>query len=481
MIHAVYARQSVEKKDSVSIEAQIHSCTKYIEGEYRVYEDRGFSGKNTDRPAFQAMLQDIEKGRIQKVWVYRLDRFSRSVSDFSQIWARLEQRRVEFESISEKFDTSTPTGRLMLNIIMAFAQMERETTAERVRDNYYHRFSLGAWPGGPAPLGFDNLRITDPEGRRVASLAANAHKELVQRIYQSYPAPGASLGSIARELTAEGVPCGKRRGWDSVAVARILKNPVYVMADEEIYLYFVGQGIPVEQPAEAFRGRMGCHLAGKRNRSGREAGTPRLSLANHMGFIPSELWLACQEKLACNRQLDRTHVGKYSWLSGLLKCGKCGYAIKISRAGDAFYLHCSGHTNLNICDAAFQIDLKELEARVGDAIAELLAQCPEERPPAEPDSRSSEKLRQIETRIARLLAAYAQSTAITAGYLDREINKLERQRQELIRGEGQRESRQAVQRIDFPSLTAAEKKLVAARLIDRILLRETDADVIWAV
>ena len=143
---AIYARQSIDKKDSISIETQIEYCKRFSSEAPLVFYDKGFSGKNTNRPAFQQLMEAVETGQVSKIIVYRLDRFSRSIADFSQIWTKLEQRNVEFQSVTENFDTSSPMGRAMLNIVLVFAQLERETTAERVRDNYQHRFALGSWP-----------------------------------------------------------------------------------------------------------------------------------------------------------------------------------------------------------------------------------------------------------------------------------------------------------------------------------------------
>ena len=142
---AIYARQSVDKADSLSIQGQIDLCMKQTSEEVKIYQDKGYSGKNTNRPAFQRMMEDVEKGLIKKIVVYRLDRFSRSLADFSRLWEVLKRCGVEFVSINETFDTASPMGRAMLSIIMVFAQLERETTAERVRDNYYQRVKLGAW------------------------------------------------------------------------------------------------------------------------------------------------------------------------------------------------------------------------------------------------------------------------------------------------------------------------------------------------
>ena len=129
---AIYARQSIDKKDSISIESQIEFCQYELKGgQYRLYTDKGYSGKNTDRPKFQELMQDIEKGIISKVIVYKLDRISRSILDFANMMESFQLHGVEFVSSTEKFDTSTPMGRAMLNICIVFAQLERETIQKR--------------------------------------------------------------------------------------------------------------------------------------------------------------------------------------------------------------------------------------------------------------------------------------------------------------------------------------------------------------
>ncbi|HEX3027705.1 MAG TPA: recombinase family protein, partial [Clostridia bacterium] len=121
-ITAIYARQSIDKKDSISVESQIEFCRRECAGLYEIYEDRGFSGKNINRPAFERLMRDVEAGRVSKLVCYRLDRISRSILDFGSIWETLSCAGVEFVSVNEKFDTSTPGGRAMLYIIMVFAQ-----------------------------------------------------------------------------------------------------------------------------------------------------------------------------------------------------------------------------------------------------------------------------------------------------------------------------------------------------------------------
>ena len=127
-IDAIYARQSVDKKDSISIESQIEFCKYELKGgNCKEYKDKGYSGKNTERPQFQQLMRDIESGLVRKVVVYKLDRISRSILDFANMMELFQQYNVEFVSSTEKFDTSTPMGRAMLNICIVFAQLERET------------------------------------------------------------------------------------------------------------------------------------------------------------------------------------------------------------------------------------------------------------------------------------------------------------------------------------------------------------------
>lgn len=117
-IDAIYGRQSIDKKDSISIESQFEFCRYELKGgEGREYKDKGYSGKNIERPDFQRLLQDIKLGLIKRVIVYKLDRISRSIVDFAKLMELFKQYNVEFVSCTEKFDTSTPMGRAMLNIL----------------------------------------------------------------------------------------------------------------------------------------------------------------------------------------------------------------------------------------------------------------------------------------------------------------------------------------------------------------------------
>ena len=186
-MNAIYARQSVDRADSISIESQIEFCQYEMRGEqYKVYTDRGYSGKNTDRPAFAEMMNDIESGVIRKVVVYKLDRISRSILDFSNMMEQFGTHKVEFVSTTEKFDTSSPMGRAMLNICIVFAQLERETIQKRVADAYYSRSQKSFYMGGRVPYGF-RLIPTTIDGVKTSMYEINTEEaEQVRLIYELY-------------------------------------------------------------------------------------------------------------------------------------------------------------------------------------------------------------------------------------------------------------------------------------------------------
>lgn len=484
---AIYARQSVDKADSLSIAGQIDLCKKQAMGEVKVYQDKGYSGKNTNRPAFQRMMADVEKGLIQKIVVYRLDRFSRSLADFSRLWEELQKHSVEFVSINESFDTTTPMGRAMLNIIMIFAQLERETTAERVRDNYYQRAALGSWPGGPAPYGF-SLGRTTCQGRTVPTLIQNDHAEIVIKIFNAYAQPETSLGSVARQLNADGIPAPRRAVWDNVTLSRLLHSPLYVMADIEVYLYYKSKGMVFSNDIDAFDGQNGGMVVGKRNRTANKYNdleNQHFSLANHSGFIPSDLWLQCQDKLDRNCQLKRSGRGKHTWLSGLLKCASCGYSVKVNRDGEKYYLVCSGRSNMGVCDQAIHMALPTLEASIAKELLALLSECPAvEVDEGTTNQETAVAITKIDRKIDRLMSALAESSDLSMKYINRELKHLEAQRQTLL--EKQEASRTNIQQkflssIQFDALDFDQKKAVASQFVQEIRLGADSADVIWKI
>ena len=485
MEDVVYARQSVEKKNSISIEGQIDLCERAAGKSLKVYQDRGYSGKNTERPAFRQLIKDIESDKVRKLYVYRLDRFSRSVADFGNLWEILQKHHVEFVSTSENFDTSTPMGRAMLHIIMVFAQLERETTAERVKDNYYRRAALGAWPGGPAPYGYSIGRCASADGRMVPSLVPNEQASVVQKIFELYAKEHSSLSSVAKELNAQGIPCAKRTTWDNVALSRILHTPIYVMADEDVYLHYKGLGANITSSPEDFDRIHGLLLVGKRDRSQKKYSSVKehsVSVLNSPGIISAELWLRCQNKLQQNKQLKNNGKGTYTWLTGLIKCAKCGYSIKVMPSDGKLYLLCSGRYNLSRCDATIRIKIEDLEQIISAEIEAMLEECAEESIPLPEDNAYKEELEKLDRRADRLMEAFAESTDLTTAYLQRALSKLEQERQILLDAKQRQQSRPTLpDKLVFEALNFEEKKVVASQFIRRINVHEDHAEICWNV
>lgn len=480
-MNAIYARQSIEKKDSLSIEAQIKLCRTEAGGDARIFQDKGYSGKNTKRPAFTELMNAVEAGEIKKIFVYKLDRFSRSVADFGRLWEILERHAVEFVSITEKFDTSSPIGRAMLNIVLVFAQLERETTAERVKDNYIHRFRLGVWTGGPAPYGFDLTKITS-DGRQVSSLAANEHADNVKKIFEEYAKPETTLRSLAKYLTEQKIHGPRRAAWDNVTLSRILHSPLYVKANEEIYWYYIEQGMNIQQEPDAFDGLHACNVIGRRDRSRNKYNPPggqMLTMANHIGFIEPALWLKVQDKLSKNAQISKANAGKYSWLTGLMKCGKCGYAVKInySKSENKLYLLCSGRSNFGACDASIHIELRELEEYISSQISEMLNSSPPDNLPNSEEL--SEEILSVEQRIERLVGALSESSEISASYISKQIDFLHKERDELLKKSKCEQKK--INNLDFNTSGFEEKKVIAREFIERIVLNENNVNIIWKI
>lgn len=493
-LEAIYVRQSKDKKDSLSIEGQIERCR--LECSHPdtvlVYEDRGFSGKNTIRPGFQKMQQDVKEGKISKIIVYRLDRLSRSILDFGQFWDTLDQHQVDFVSVNEKFDTSTPMGRAMIYIIMVFAQLERETIAERVTDNYYTRIKRGNWPGGPAPYGMKNIKIKDEEGRDVPSLAYTEEFEIVKEIFCRYATEDVSLGEIGRDLTKRQIPCRKRKaGWDNVALARILHSPVYVQADEDIYLYYKSRNIgKISNSIEEFNGNSSAQVVGKRAGNVRKYTSMQdqvLSLTNFEGKIPSDIWLRCQYRLEKNRQIGNSGKGKNTWLSGLLKCGNCGYSLTVRKWHDKKYLYCSGRANLHICDKqSFSQQVDEVEAEVQKELEKILEECNKEYIPVENNDNERKlrkELQEIEKKIQRLLGCLQEASDVSMKYINSELENLDKRKSELLKlYETPKEDRKKYYKgIHFTELGFEEKKTTAQAFIEKINVYDEEIEIFWKI
>jgi len=203
---AIYTRKSTEEgleQEFNSLDAQRESCEAYITSQKaegwamlpKPYDDGGFSGGTLERPALKTLLADIEAGSVDIVVVYKIDRLTRSLMDFAKLVEVFDRKAVTFVSVTQSFNTTTSMGRLTLNVLLSFAQFEREVTGERIRDKFAASRKKGMWMGGWAPLGYDikDRKLVINEGE----------VSVVRRIFERI-AKGGSVTTIVRELAAEG-------------------------------------------------------------------------------------------------------------------------------------------------------------------------------------------------------------------------------------------------------------------------------------
>jgi DNA invertase Pin-like site-specific DNA recombinase len=222
---AIYTRKSTEEgleQSFNSLDAQREACAAYIRSQagegWRLiphhYDDGGFSGGNMDRPALKRLLADIDTGGVDIVVVYKVDRLTRSLTDFARIVERFEARKVSFVSVTQSFNTTSSMGRLTLNVLLSFAQFEREVTGERIRDKIAASKAKGLWMGGFPPLGYD------PNGRTLAVNKKEA--ETVRMIFRRYLELGC-VRALVTDLKAAGI---RSKSWTTAKGRRIQGSPL---------------------------------------------------------------------------------------------------------------------------------------------------------------------------------------------------------------------------------------------------------------
>ena len=252
---AIYTRVSTDQgleQDFNSLDAQHDASQAYIRSQAHAgwtplrtkYDDGGFSGGNIDRPALQRLLEDVRAGKIDVIVVYKVDRLTRSLADFAKLVELFDKHNVSFVSVTQQFNTTTSMGRLTLNVLLSFAQFEREVTSERIRDKISASKRKGLWVGGMVPLGYDT------KGRKITVNEAEA--ERVRTIFRSYLKLG-SLNLLMAELRKQGIVSRIRKlrsgeiggiPFTRGPLAHLLRNRFYIGE-----IHFKGEVLQGEQPA----------------------------------------------------------------------------------------------------------------------------------------------------------------------------------------------------------------------------------------
>ena len=346
---AIYTRKSTEEgleQAFNSLDAQREACAAYIVSQKHegwvaspeLYDDGGFSGGNMNRPGLAALMAEVKAGRINVIVVYKVDRLTRALSDFAKIVEVLDAQGASFVSVTQSFNTTTSMGRLTLNVLLSFAQFEREVTGERIRDKIAASKRKGMWMGGPVPLGYD------VHNRKL--VVNDAEAATVRHIFERYLVLG-----TGRALLEELDPSGIR------TKATIMKS---------------GQ----RRGGIAFARGTVLHLLGNRVYRGETRHRDQHYPGEHQPIVPAALWNAVQEHRAGNR-LVRTanrNIGHPSLLAGLVVDGHGrrmtpNHACKGARR---YRYYVTAPDAVTSDQAAWRVPAHDLESLVSRRVAQLL-------------------------------------------------------------------------------------------------------------
>lgn len=337
----IYARQSVDRKDSISIESQIDFCKYELKGgSCKIFKDKGYSGKNTDRPEFQRLLDEIRKGKVR---------------------------------------------RAMLNICIVFAQLE-PTTVEGIRAK---------------------MMVPDP--------AAADH---VRLMFEMYDEPGTSFGDMSRYFEENDIKVHGKSLFRPF-LSQLLRNPVYAQADLELYEFFKSQGAAGVNDAADFAGTNGCYLYQGRDvkeDKDRSLKDQILVIASHEGLVSFDTWLKCRKKLMANITFQNGRKARNTWLAGKVKCGKCGYALKVTRNPSGYeYLRCNKRSDHKGCPGCGTLRKAEFEQFIFKAMGEKLWDFKHLRGGEE---KANPKLTAYQVELAQVEAEIEKLLDTLSGYLD---------------------------------------------------------------
>ena len=343
LVYAIYSRKSKFSGKGESIENQIELCKNQLINKYnikeeniKIYQDEGFTGYNTNRPQFQEMIKDIRNKKIKCVIVYRLDRISRNVTDFCNLKNEFIKYNTDFISVTENFDTSTPMGRAMLMISSVFAQLERDTIAERIRDNMYELAKTGRWLGGNTPLGYKSEKVetlsVDGKRKNLYKLDIVFEEAEIIKLIWNKMCELKSLSKLEVYLLQKGIKTRNGNNFTRFSLITILKNPVYVVADNKIKDFFEKMNVTIyETGIEKCNGINGLLAYNKREelmgktKSYKDITEWIIAVGKHQGIIPSQQFIKVWNLIVNNKD-KRCRVPRQntSILSGIIRCKHCG-------------------------------------------------------------------------------------------------------------------------------------------------------------
>lgn len=451
MRFADYGRKSVFSDTSDSIDNQCRMCHEYADHRFPGqidsfvhYFDEDFTGANTKRPGLQRLLADIETGLIDVLIVYQLDRLSRDVRDFANIYSLLEEHGVSFVSVKEQIDTTTPIGKAMMYVTVVFAQMERETIAARVTDNMVGLAKKGYWVGGQPPLCYDRQRI-EVDGKKHVTLVQNPEGvAYVTKIFDMFLDLGLSLQGMETYFKNNNIKTVNGKFFSTNQIHKILTMPYCVEATAEIYDFYSAKGciMDPDSPREKWDGTVGVMIYGRTTEKNKKHQLQppenwRVCLGLHKPFISADKWLAVQNQFGHNT-IDKAMKYDVPLLKGVLRC-KCGSLMRVARkkrlndVGSWYYCLKRMRKGVDACPDSHHIKTELLDDKVMEIFRNINADPtlinsfvakPDYKKPdlADIKRQISSASRKIETLTSSLALS---QDSVAAKYIIAEIEKLD--------------------------------------------------------
>ena len=356
---AIYARKSriTNKGDSIGVQFKqsadyaINQLSLPEDYEFARYEDKGLSGYYSDRPDFQRLLRDIEMGKIKAVACYKLDRISRKTSDLMRLLEYFERHDVTLLVCSNNINTRISTSKIIIQVLAIIAEFERDILTERIQDNLMELAKDGRWLGGKTPTGFSSQRVTTGSGKNKSAISflvpVQEEKEIVLEIYGTFWETRSLLQTA--NIISEKYETKHGAKFTTSTIRLILRNPIYCVADEYSYNYFLEHdGNLFGEPSD-FDGQHGLTAYNKTDQMKVENEdstffNPKfsqlltrkpisewiVSVGRHEGFISSRKWVETQNMLdEIAEKYNRPHRKTNALLSGLMYCPICGKRLRV--------------------------------------------------------------------------------------------------------------------------------------------------------
>lgn len=357
---AIYTRKSriTNKGDSIGVQFKqsgdyaINQLGLPEDYEFAKYEDKGLSGYYCDRPDFQRLLRDIEHGKIKAVACYKLDRIGRKTADLMRLLEYFERHNVVLLVCSNNINTQNNTSKIIIQVLAIIAEFERDILTERIQDNLMELAKDGRWLGGNTPTGFTSKRVTTGSGKNKSAVShlesIDTEKRVVQKIYEIFRSTR-SIQTTAKIISKD-YRTKQGAEFNASTTRLILTNPIYCVADERAYNYFLDKGGNIYGEISEFDGQHGVSCYNKTDQCKVEDEdstffNPKFSqilsrkpveewiiaVGKHEGFIPSSEWIETQELLSSiAEKYNRPHRRTNALLSGIVFCPVCGKRLSVT-------------------------------------------------------------------------------------------------------------------------------------------------------